>query len=163
MLSGLLCRYEHEKVRSGDSRLVLRVGMIMKVKCILPCLPLMREVARLARDEGRERIRGVYGTSFRRTISPSVSFADSSLAEGAIDRSKSKSIVVFPADLKRFARRKSREVCVMALARLFERSEFRSHMEQISGDSLANLSLEAAFFGSFLWQQRNEHKKKKEK
>ena len=56
----------------------------MKVKCILPCLPLMREVARLARDEGRERIRGVYGTSFRRTISPSVSFADSSLAEGAI-------------------------------------------------------------------------------
>ncbi len=38
----------------------------------------------------------------------------------------SQSIVVFPADLKRFSRRESREISVVALARLFERSEFRS-------------------------------------
>jgi hypothetical protein len=42
----------------------------------------------------------------------------------------SQSIVVFPADLKRFSRRESREISVAALARLFERSEFRSHAEQ---------------------------------
>lgn len=63
------------------------------------------------------------------------------------------------ASLKWFARRESREISVMALARLFERSEFRSHMKQISDHSLANLSPEAAFFGSFLWHQRNEHKR----
>ena len=33
-------------------------------------------------------------------------------------------------------------------------------MELMRGDGLENLSPEAAFFGSFLWQQRNEHKKK---
>ena len=32
----------------------------------------------------------------------------------------------YPADLKRFSRRESREISVVALARLFERSEFRS-------------------------------------
>ncbi|MBQ2245838.1 MAG: hypothetical protein II324_02160, partial [Selenomonadales bacterium] len=73
---------------------------------------------------------GEKNTDYRIAVSPSVCVADSSLAEGAIDRSKSKSIVVFPADLKRFSRRESREISVAALARLFERSEFRSHAEQ---------------------------------
>ena len=44
--------------------------------------------------------------------------------------SMNQSIVVSPADLKRFSRRESREISVVALARLFERSEFRSHTEQ---------------------------------
>jgi hypothetical protein len=49
----------------------------------------------------------------------------------------------------------------MALARLFERSEFRSHMKLMSDDVLENLSSEAGFFGSFLCHQRNEQREKK--
>ena len=67
-----------------------------------------------------------------KSISPSVSDADSSLVRGRQGevRQNNTSIVVFPADLKRFSRRESREISVVALARLFERSEFRSHTEQ---------------------------------
>ena len=68
-------------------------------------------------------------------FSPSVSYADSSLVRGSwcavvVCENKTKSIVVLVADLKRFSRRESREISVVALARLFERSEFRSHTEQ---------------------------------
>ena len=78
-------------------------------------------------------------------------------------RKNNTSIVVFPADLKRFSRRESREISVVALARMFERSEFRSHTEQDERRCTRKSFTEDAFFGSFLLQKRNEQKEIKKR
>ena len=57
---------------------------------------------------------------------------------------------------KRTARR-----LAMALARMFERSEFRSHTEQDERRCTRKSFTEDAFFGSFLLQKRNEQKGKR--